>query len=593
MKLLIVTQIVDTQDPALGFFVSWIEKFARECESVEVICLREGAYTLPANVRVHSLGKENGPASRMTYAWRFLSLAWRLRRQYDSVFVHMNHEYLVIAGWLWRVLDKRTGLWYLHKSVTRSLRIGVRWADIVFTASRESFRLPTAKLQIVGHGVDMVPLPKVPAASGELRLVSLGRISESKGIREVLAALDILHTRGVSFTYTIVGSPVTMKDKAYEQALTYEIACKPYTEAIRFAGPVPHAAIPRILSEADVFVHLSDTGSLDKAALEALLAGVPVVTSNDSIKTLVPQEWCVDRHDAGAVADAIRAVRTADMSAVVERVRSEHDLAKLVPRLTMMLMRTGPTARNLFVMRSLLRMRDILCVVPMFREVSVLCYHSIGGEADTAVSAETFARHLALLTSSGAEFVSIDALIAWRQGKGELPWRATVVTFDDGYADFMSVALPILEKYGVPACVFVVGNPLAARRYMGNEIPLLNTEQIAQLSSHPLITIGYHSLSHANPMDPATDATKECAPHYGAKIFAYPGGKYTDVYIGAVEAAGYTAAFSIKPDLVTPHTGVYLLPRSVVVKATPDWMVRYYTTRAVAWYRTLRRSLIY
>ncbi len=52
MKLLIVTQAVDTGDPALGFFIHWVEEFAARVESVELTCLKEGGRdALPANAR--------------------------------------------------------------------------------------------------------------------------------------------------------------------------------------------------------------------------------------------------------------------------------------------------------------------------------------------------------------------------------------------------------------------------------------------------------------------------------------------------------------------------------------------------------------
>jgi len=44
---------------------------------------------------------------------------------------------------------------------------------------------------------------------------------------------------------------------------------------------------------------------------------------------------------------------------------------------------------------------------------------------------------------------------AARLGRGELPPRAIVITFDDGYADNAEVALPILKRYGLPATFFV------------------------------------------------------------------------------------------------------------------------------------------
>ena len=58
MKLLIVTQIVDKNDPILGFFHRWIEEFAKHVEHIEVICLKEGKHKLPSNVHIHSIGKE-------------------------------------------------------------------------------------------------------------------------------------------------------------------------------------------------------------------------------------------------------------------------------------------------------------------------------------------------------------------------------------------------------------------------------------------------------------------------------------------------------------------------------------------------------
>ena len=44
---------------------------------------------------------------------------------------------------------------------------------------------------------------------------------------------------------------------------------------------------------------------------------------------------------------------------------------------------------------------------------------------------------------------------AFADGGGTLPDRAVVLTFDDGYADFHSRAMPLLDRYGFTATVFV------------------------------------------------------------------------------------------------------------------------------------------
>ncbi|HXK39853.1 MAG TPA: glycosyltransferase, partial [Candidatus Paceibacterota bacterium] len=116
MRLLILTQKVDRNDDNLGFFHHWVEEFARQCEKVTVVCLFEGAHSLPENVRVLSLGKESG-TSRLKYLRRFYAFAWKERKNYDAVFVHMNQIYVILGAPLWRLLGKCVGLWYAHGTV--------------------------------------------------------------------------------------------------------------------------------------------------------------------------------------------------------------------------------------------------------------------------------------------------------------------------------------------------------------------------------------------------------------------------------------------------------------------------------------------
>jgi hypothetical protein len=107
MKLLVVTQTLDKNDPTLGFFHEWIEAFSKKFEMVTVVALNVGMYTLPENVRVHSLGKEVG-AGRELRITRYVSLLYSLRNEYTHVFAHMNPEY-VIGGLVDDVHAERLG----------------------------------------------------------------------------------------------------------------------------------------------------------------------------------------------------------------------------------------------------------------------------------------------------------------------------------------------------------------------------------------------------------------------------------------------------------------------------------------------------
>ncbi|MFA5942661.1 MAG: glycosyltransferase [Candidatus Paceibacterota bacterium] len=305
MKLLITTQAVDARDSDLGFFVRWIEEFAKQCEKVTVICLREGEHSLPSNVAILTLGN----ASRLS---RTMSL-WRIcisrRHEYDAVFVHMNPEYLIAAGLLWRLMHKRIALWYTHKSVNLKLRIAVLFAHTVFTASAESFRLRSKKVRVMGHGIDTdffspptlaVGAPTSggvgadPSITRGTWALSVGRLMPSK--RHDLA---IRRARGKGIELHIVGEG---PERQNLEALAREPG-----ESVTFLGGLSHERVRDEYRRAAYLLHTSETGSLDKVVLEALACGLPIRTNDPALKHLE--------------------------SASPEYVREHHSLSALVPRI--------------------------------------------------------------------------------------------------------------------------------------------------------------------------------------------------------------------------------------------------------------------
>lgn len=89
--------------------------------------------------------------------------------------------------------------------------------------------------------------------------------------------------------------------------------------------------------------------------------------------------------------------------------------------------------------------------------LSILIFHRVHARADTILPSEPDATRFALLMRFVARSFRVMTLgeAASRLANEELPPRALVVTFDDGYADNVEVALPILQRYGVPASFFI------------------------------------------------------------------------------------------------------------------------------------------
>lgn len=214
MKLLIITQKVDKEDDISGFFHHWIEKFAQKFEQIYVICLQQGKYSLPPNVRVYSLGKETGRL-RIKYLWRFYQYIWNQRQDYDFVFVHMNPVYVLLGGIFWKTWRKKICLWYNHRYGSLITRIAIFVADLVFYTSPFSFTSKFKKAKIMPAGIDTDIFKrdervfKVPNS-----ILFLGRISPIKNVDILIETANLLDKENINFVLNIVGE-AGEKDKEY------------------------------------------------------------------------------------------------------------------------------------------------------------------------------------------------------------------------------------------------------------------------------------------------------------------------------------------------------------------------------------------
>lgn len=281
MRLLILTQKVDQNDPVLGFFTKWIDHFAQNTECVTVVCLQRGLYEAPPNVRILSLGKEEA-LSRITYIFRFYKFIISQRDNYDAVFVHMNPIYVVLGAPLWKLWGKKMSLWYSHKNVDAKLRIATMWADVVFSTAPESFTLATPKLSVVGHGIDVDSFRPIARAKKEsIEILHVGRITPIKNLLTLLGAAHYLKSAlRKNFKIILVGGPVTKADESYQTLLQKKVLEYGLQENFEFKGAVPYSEIPHYYHQAQCSVNMAPTGGLDKSVLESMAAGVAVFVSN-------------------------------------------------------------------------------------------------------------------------------------------------------------------------------------------------------------------------------------------------------------------------------------------------------------------------
>jgi peptidoglycan/xylan/chitin deacetylase (PgdA/CDA1 family) len=213
----------------------------------------------------------------------------------------------------------------------------------------------------------------------------------------------------------------------------------------------------------------------------------------------------------------------------------------------------------------------------------VLMYHEIaaGSTSRLAVPPGAFAAQLGLLHAQGYRTVTASALAAALAGRGApLPDRAVVLTFDDGFADFHSAALPLLLRYGFTATVFVTTGwisdigALAAGPRPG---PMLSWEQIIEASASG-VEIAAHSHRHdqldqlperALRRDLAgTKALLEDRLGQPVPGLAYPFGYSSARVRRAVRDAGHDYAYAVGNVLAGPAPDPLALPRVTIRRST-------------------------
>jgi peptidoglycan/xylan/chitin deacetylase (PgdA/CDA1 family) len=97
----------------------------------------------------------------------------------------------------------------------------------------------------------------------------------------------------------------------------------------------------------------------------------------------------------------------------------------------------------------------------------ILCYHgfSVGDEHEVApvmfMRAETFERRMRILRKRRIPVLSLEEGVT-RLQRGEIANAETVITFDDGWASNLTIAQPILERFGYPVCIYISTEHLTA-----------------------------------------------------------------------------------------------------------------------------------
>jgi glycosyltransferase involved in cell wall biosynthesis len=282
MKVLVISQIVDLDDTFLGFFHSWIKEFSKNFSKTTVICLKRGRYDLPG-IEVLSLGKEVKP-SRYLYILKLIKYAWTRRDEYDAVFVHMNQEYVLVLGWLWKILGKRIYMWRNHHIGSRLTDLAAAFCDNVFCTSKYSYTAKYKKTIFMPVGIDTdVFTRKLDINRNPDSIMYIGRVSPIKKVDMLLHVLKNIRDKGLRFTATICGDHIP-SDLAYVNTLKNFVKENNLEDRIKFIKGVPYSETVKLYNQHEICVNLSHSGMFDKTIFESMACEGIGVSSNLNLK---------------------------------------------------------------------------------------------------------------------------------------------------------------------------------------------------------------------------------------------------------------------------------------------------------------------
>jgi peptidoglycan/xylan/chitin deacetylase (PgdA/CDA1 family) len=205
----------------------------------------------------------------------------------------------------------------------------------------------------------------------------------------------------------------------------------------------------------------------------------------------------------------------------------------------------------------------------------VLMYHSVEPYSwdpyQVTVRPDRFDRQMRWLRRRGLRGTSMrELLLASREGRAD---GLVGLTFDDGYADFVTHVMPVLAGYGFTATVFVIAGALGGTNTWDEPGPrktLMTADEVRQAAAAG-IEIGSHSLTHRRLPDVDEPALVDEVRHsrtilsglVGPDVsgFCYPYGGVGAREVDAVRAAGYAYGCAVSAPALASR---YALPRTFV-----------------------------
>ncbi len=429
-------------------------------------------------------------------------------------------------------------------------------------------RTLTGRTASVAHnGVSISPTANPAGSAQPMTLLTVGRLTEAKGMVTLIEALGVLKIGGLCPALTVAGDG-SLRRSLQDLSMSLGVRAQ-----VHFIGTVERDALDASYAACSIFVLPSYREGLGIVNLEAMaharpvvstaVGGIPEVVEHSVTGLLVPPR------DPVALATALKTLLDdpARASAMGRRGRD---------RVTEHFSWATCAARYEAAYRCAARLREA-----DGPSIPILLYHQVapqtpqGLRQSLRISPRAFEAQMALLSLLGWRTLDLDSLVKALQEGTPLPRRRFVVTFDDAFAGVARYAAPVLARHGFTATIFASTALLGSQTALdggpdGPDKQLLDWAglRLLQEAGHE---IGAHARTHPHLArltpearnDEIAGSCRDISLALGAPptTFAYPYGDCDADTAAAVRAAGFTSACTTRFGPVRAGADVFLLPR--------------------------------
>jgi peptidoglycan/xylan/chitin deacetylase (PgdA/CDA1 family) len=219
--------------------------------------------------------------------------------------------------------------------------------------------------------------------------------------------------------------------------------------------------------------------------------------------------------------------------------------------------------------------------------IPILVYHQISEAPPKGapfrglyVSPGAFGRQMALLKLLGYQGLSMSALLPYL--KGERSGKVVGITFDDGYFNNLTHALPVLQRHGFSSTCYAVSNLLGRTNVWDEgigiaQVPLMDAGQLRQWAAGGQ-EVGSHTQNHVRLLQSdAATARAEMVQDKAAlegilatpvRHFCYPYGEYAPEHVIMAREAGFDTVTTTRRGRSSVGANLLELPRVPVVRST-------------------------